>query len=244
MKQAIAKGKLDFDNVTALTPRRKDVLSEQAIAERIAMAVMDHRLPPGTKLPENVLCASFAASRARIRRVLLMLAQRRIVELRANRGAYVASPSPIEARDLFQARRAIEAMVAANAAQRIDDAQIARLRDHVDRELAAAKAGHGHDVIQLSGKFHVLLAEFAGNPVLTRFVEELVARTSLVIALFASRQFDACPDGEHHALIEAVAGRDGERASRLMIEHLDHIEGALDLDDGTQEPVDLRRVFG
>ncbi|MBA3325009.1 MAG: GntR family transcriptional regulator, partial [Rhodobacteraceae bacterium] len=79
---------------------------DHAIVERIHDAVMEQRLPPGTKLSEAALCEAFGVRRARIRRSFLILASRNIVELRANRGAFVSRPTPAEARDVFEARRA------------------------------------------------------------------------------------------------------------------------------------------
>src|SRR5262245_31620384 len=99
-------GSSPYDSVCIMsrTPQERSVLepsptlrsgvsskiSEQTIADRIFSAVMEHRLPAGTKLPENVLCETFGASRARIRRAFVMLAEREVVVLQSNRGAFVA----------------------------------------------------------------------------------------------------------------------------------------------------------
>src|SRR5690242_6313196 len=85
-----------------------DSASEDEIVRRIHAAVIEQRLLPGTKLSEAALCEAFGAGRARVRRSLLVLANREIVELHANRGAFVAQPTAKQARDVFDARRAIE----------------------------------------------------------------------------------------------------------------------------------------
>ena len=69
---------------------------------------------------------------------------------------------------------------------RINDAEVAGLRAHVEREMGAAACGQRHEAIRLSGSFHIRLADLGGNPLLAHFVEELVARTSLIIGLFGS----------------------------------------------------------
>ena len=43
---------------------------EQRIQRRLADAIYEHRLPPGTKLPEADLCRIFDASRGTVRKVL------------------------------------------------------------------------------------------------------------------------------------------------------------------------------
>jgi len=217
---------------------------EQGIVDRIVSAVMEHRLPPGTKLPERALCDAFGASRARVRRALLMLAGRGVVVLHSNRGAFVARPSPEEARNVFAARAAVEPSIVRSVVTRILDGEVDELRDNVAREAGAATAGRRHEAIRLSGSFHIRLAELGGNPVLTRFVEELVARTSLTIGLFGSPQILSCSETEHGALIRAIAARDPDRAANLMLDHLAHVEAELKLNDRSAEAIDVRRILG
>ena len=68
-------------------------VGEDEIVRRIHDAVIEQRLPPGTKLSEAALCEAFGVGRARVRRSLVVLAGREIVELHANRGAFVARPT-------------------------------------------------------------------------------------------------------------------------------------------------------
>ena len=230
------------DAVSATAELRQPATDDQ-IVERIFAAVLDRRLRPGAKLPENALCDAFGVARTRIRRILVKLAERGIVTLYPNRGAYVASPSPEEARDIFQARRTIERSVVEKAALRIGKKQIDALHAHVAREAAAGATGDRREAIRLSGQFHIRLAEVAGSPVITRFVEELVARSSLIITLFGSRQNFSCSEVEHGELLEAVGARDGARAAQLMDRHIGHLERELDIHDMTDEPADIRRIL-
>src|SRR6266705_1062868 len=95
----------------AARKRASGPLNEEEIYRRIYSAVLDHRLQPGTKLKEVALAEVFGANRNVIRKVLTRLAYNRLVALRPNRGAVVASPSVEESRDLFAARRAVEAAI-------------------------------------------------------------------------------------------------------------------------------------
>ena len=102
--------------------------TDAAIVERIAAAVMQQKLAAGAKLPEAALCDAFDCSRTQIRRILVVLAERGVVMLHANRGAFVATPNAVEARDVFEARRAIERSMVISAAEHIDAATLAELR--------------------------------------------------------------------------------------------------------------------
>jgi len=85
-----------------------DEMAEEDIVESIFEAVVEQLLPPGTKLSESALCEAFGVGRMRIRRALLLLASREVVDLQANRGAFVASPTPQQAREVFEARLTLE----------------------------------------------------------------------------------------------------------------------------------------
>ena len=180
----------------------------------------------------------------RVRRVLMVLASRKVVDLLSNRGAFVASPSAEEAREIFDARRAIEPSVARRVARQITSEQLSQLKEHTQREHEARTSNNRHEAIRLSGEFHVQFAEFGGNSVLLHFVEELVMRTSLIIGLFGAAGISNCADDEHYKLLDAVAAGDEMAASDLMITHLDHIESELELDDPGDSAVDIRNLFG
>ena len=85
---------------------------EEGIVERIFAAVVEQRLPAGTKLSESALCEAFGVGRMHIRRSLLLLSSRGIVDLQPNRGAYVASPTAHQAREVFEARLTLEPTIA------------------------------------------------------------------------------------------------------------------------------------
>ena len=81
-----------------------------------------------------------------------------------------------------------------------------------------------------------------GNPVLVRYLNELVLQTSLAVALYEQ------PDrvhahADHVGLLEAIANRDMKRAARLMAEHLGDLERDLELGRGPQAP-SLESIFG
>lgn len=215
----------------------------EAIVERVVRAIMEHRLPPGTKLSESVLCDSFQAGRATVRKALLLLRERGTVVLEANRGAFVASPSAEEARAVFEARRTVEPPIIAKATQWIAANDLARLKAHLKKEARARKSGAHHDAIRLSGEFHVALAAHARNPLLERFVGELVARTSLIIGLFGSSSAPHCLSDEHVRLVDALARKDAAAASELMLRHLSHIEAGIDFGGGHDAKVDVARVL-
>jgi DNA-binding GntR family transcriptional regulator len=221
----------------------KTELTEAQIVDQIFDAVIDQRLPPGAKLSESALCDAFGVGRMRIRRALLLLASREVVDLQSNRGAFVSSPTAEQAREIFESRLMIEPNVSVLAAERANETDIAMLAAHLDKEHKAHQSDNRHEAIRLSGQFHVVLASIAANSVMERMIKELVTRTSLIIGIFGAPGTANCRDDDHSLILEALRTRDGAAAARLMTEHLGHIQANLDLSRGRKNNVDLVKLF-
>jgi DNA-binding GntR family transcriptional regulator len=220
--------------------RQKAQAAEERVHDEIVKAVMEHRLPPGAKLDEELLARLFGVSRTRLRKVIDLLGAEAIVTQRLNHGSYVNEPSVKQARDIFFARRGVEDMIVRLAAAKGSAKSFAALRAFVRRE-TKAYSSHARDTNHVSGDFHVILAELAGNEVLAAFARQLVVRTNLVQALYGPRHI--CLVHQHEEIIEALEAGDAERAAGIMADHLGAIEAACDLRDRTREPVDLAAVF-
>lgn len=204
----------------------------QAIRDHLRDAIVDRRLAPGTKLSEAEVGALFDVGRTVARGALQMLAFEGLVRVERNRGAFVANPAPDEARQVFAARRLIEPGIASDACARIAPADVAKLRRHLeeeDRHMAVRGPSARRAEIKASGEFHLLLAAIGGNAILQRFMEELVARSSLVIALYGRSGASSCGHGEHAAIVDALERGDARAAVALVLAHIDHIEADLEL---------------
>jgi len=123
--------------------------SEEDILRQIEQAILDHRLPPGTKLKEVQLTEVFGVKRGAIRKVLTRLANSRLVVQTPNRGASVAKPSAKEGRDLFAARRAIEGAIVETLAAKSNDTLIRQLKNLLEKEHAAYQQGDSKRALAL-----------------------------------------------------------------------------------------------
>ncbi|MET0217864.1 MAG: GntR family transcriptional regulator [Burkholderiales bacterium] len=218
-------------------------LSNQEIYERIYEAVSERRLPPGTKLSEEKLGRAFGVSRTRIREVLCRLSSEKIVGLIPNRGAFVASPTVEETHAVFEARKAIEIALVKILAERASPKDVSRLRQHAAEEHAARLTGDWKRLIRLSGDFHVLIAELAGNPFLLETMRALVSLTRLIVFLYDSPRTPACLDHEHELIVDAIQRGDAPKAEREMVEHINHVVGSLQLKEEKVDEIDIEKIF-
>lgn len=202
-------------------------VQEEAIYQTLASTLLAGRLAPGTQLVELRLAPIFGVSRERIRKVLHRLGHERLLELIPNRGAFVASPSLVQAREIYEARRIVEGGIVGRLAGRVTPAQVKQLQRHSARERAALKAGDRATSIQLSGEFHRLLAECAGSSFVARELDELVSRTSMLVAFFEPAASSECACEEHEDILQALAHGDAGKAVKAMHVHLSLIETRL-----------------
>lgn len=216
--------------------------SVEEIADKISLAILEHRLAPGTKLGEDRLATIFGASRPKIREVLARLAHEQVVELIPQRGAFVAKPTIEQAQDVFEARRLIEPGVLRRLIASLNPEKLRALQQHVQLESDARQKQDARAIVRLSGEFHVLLAELAGNDALARVMRELSTLTCLTISLYGDPTSNSCRADEHAALVNAIQQSDIEKASKLMLHHLDHVQQSLNLDQ-VAEQADLESIF-
>lgn len=219
------------------------VVVRGAIYDRILQAVLEHRLPPGSRLVEDRLADLFNTSRAQVRDVLARLGDEGVASIIPNRGAFIASPTPDETREVFEARRLIEPALVRRFIARRDEAAMARLRALVREEEQARTRQDRPRMVRLAGEFHMRLAEYAGNRMLERSMRALATLTCLSIFLYDAPHATACREDEHEQLLNAIARRRADRASDLMLEHLAHIEASLDLRRLRDKTVDLAAVL-
>lgn len=207
------------------------------------MGIAARRLRPGTRLKEEELAEVFQASRARVRQALSSLERDGLVTIMPNRGACVSAPTVEDARDVFFARRAIEGRVMERLVATLEAKDIAVLRTHIEQERGAAAANDTANLIRLSGGFHLALADLVGSDFLSSTMRDLIARTSLITAVYRdTAQFD-CGPHEHGAIVDRLEAGSAEGAAALMAAHLTHIESELNLDERLFAEPDLRRAL-
>jgi GntR family transcriptional repressor for pyruvate dehydrogenase complex len=214
-------------------PRRK--LSE-TVAEQLLAAVRE--LPPGTKVPsERELTRELGVGRSTVREALNGLAMLGVVEIRHGQGVFVTDqPVPVSepvainaaleqgiTHEFIEARLIVEVEVARLAARRRTDEDLARLSAALVEQEARLR-GDLDALVDVAASFNVLLAAAAHNEVLAAmiqsFVSLMVERGPRVYSLEGFGEWDL---QEHRGLFDAVRDRDGERAARLMREHIEEL---------------------
>jgi DNA-binding GntR family transcriptional regulator len=202
----------------------------RSIVDALTKAIVEHRLHPGTKLAEQKLADHFGVSRTLIRQALFQLVQKRLIRMEPARGAFVATPSSDEARQVFAVRRMVEAEMTRSFVRNVTQAQIKALKEHVAEEKAAVVRGDVAGRTDLLGDFHVRMAELMGNQVLAQILGELISRCALITLMYQSSNAAEHSAEEHAEILKAIAAKDEDLAVKLMDDHLRNVEEGLALD--------------
>ncbi len=202
----------------------------QRIVDSITAAIVERRLMPGTKLAEQRLADIFQVSRTVVRQALNQLSRDRLITLEPARGAFVATPSVEEARQVFELRQMLEGAMMRLLVQRVTAAQVGELRAHLQAEQTAIERNDVAERTRLLAHFHSLLARMTGNQVLEELQADLLSRSSLISLMYQSSQSASESSAEHAAIVEALATRDLHTAVRLAESHIEQVERNLRLD--------------
>jgi len=217
---------------------------DDSVHAAILKALLDGRLTPGAKLPEHRLARLFGVSRERVRKTLHRLVAERRLEAIPQRGVFVPNPGADDIRTVYQAHRVFEAGVLAHLANDGDAETWARLEAHLIAEREAAERRDRAASVRLSGEFHMLLVDALGNAELSRFLRELLLRSSLMVSAFEPARLSPCGVDEHEAIARALRSGDAAAAIALSGEHFRHIEERLAMGIVERADEDLEAVFG
>jgi len=211
----------------------------QQIVEQIERRVLNGDIRHGDRLPtERELAEQFGVSRTAVREAMKALAQKGLIQVRPGRGTFVIDGTSQAMRhslslmmmlgqadaigSLVEVREILEPEIAARAALRATDADIATLRDAV--AAMDATLDDPDMFIAADHAFHRTLAEGTQNLIILNLIDSIVnllqeqrKRISLVRGGIERGQY------HHKQILEAVVRRDPGAAREAMLAHLHQI---------------------
>ncbi|GAB3625310.1 GntR family transcriptional regulator [Pandoraea terrae] len=224
-----------------------DAGSEMGVEDRvyvaISQALLSGKLRPGMPLRERNLAEAFGCTRGAVRKVLARLGFEGKLVLEPNRGAFVPQPSLDDIRQVYRARRVMEAGVVATLCGHLTPEQVAVLESHVADEARAHADQAVEASIRLAGAFHLKLIGMTGSGDLTDFAERLVAKTELFKALYDPAEYIHCAPTEHAQIVAVLQTRRVQAAIDLVTSHLDELEARVIARAAEAETPDFRAIF-
>ncbi|MBI3637356.1 MAG: FadR family transcriptional regulator [Candidatus Rokubacteria bacterium] len=216
----------------------------QGIVQQIEGLLERGDLRPGDQLPpERMLAEQFQVSRASVREALRSLELLGIVETRAGGGTFVRQVAASDVSrpltslitrghtiaDVIEVRSLIEPAIAAQAATRRSEAEVAELRELLAAQVA--KVARNESYSDEDTRFHEVIGHAARNDLLVTMLGVIwdVLRASREQWLQTNQRAHASLDA-HRRILAAIEARDAEAARAAAAEHIREVgEGILRL---------------
>jgi GntR family transcriptional repressor for pyruvate dehydrogenase complex len=208
----------------------------EQIVQQIEESILKGELTEGSQLPaERDLAKQFGVSRTAVREAIKALQEKGLVDAIPGRGTFISNGDKSPMRRsmdriikngetngwayLVQVREILEPEIAALAAARATDQDLAIMQDAIfvmDHEQQDSDA-----FIEADLDFHLAMAEAAGNPIVLSLIDSIVG----LLREQRMRIFRIAggPErGQHHhrRILEAVKSHDPEAARAAMLAHL------------------------
>jgi len=228
---------------------RTSRLYEQ-IVEQIEESIVKGTLKPGDQLPaERELAQRFGVSRTAVREAVKALREKGLVEAYSGRGTFITDGTtqavrhsldlmvkigqPEGSTHLAEVRAILEPEIAAMAAARIKEPELATMREAVS---VMDKADQDPDAyIEADLDFHLALAEAAENPLILSLLDSIVGLLrEQRLRIFRVPGGPERGQIHHKKILDAVERHDAEKAREAMRAHLSQVR------DDSQAPAAKR----
>jgi DNA-binding GntR family transcriptional regulator len=196
--------------------------SDVAYAE-VRRLILTGALPAGSKLAQYDLAETLGMSITPIREAVRRLSGEGLIDLDTFRNARVAPISATEARQLYEVRLSLDPTAAELAASRRTDADIAQMRETLDKLLPVTRQW-GEEALIAHRAFHRSLYMASHNDVLINMLEDLWDKSDryrrLGLELPPGSESRDRDWSEHHQMLDLIMAGKGAEVADLMRRHI------------------------
>lgn len=183
--------------------------------------IIDGTYKPGDRLVEKRIEQDLGVSRTVVREALRQLESQQLVHLEPQVGPTVKIVSHDDAMHLYEVRAALEGAAARNAAERATSADVARLRDLIDR-FRLAGSNDVDRLVSIKDEFYEAFAQISGNPVIEEMLGNVQARIALLRAYTLNSPGRVAQSFEElSAMIDAIEAHEPDLAESCTRRHVD-----------------------
>lgn len=189
------------------------------VAGQLREQILSNTLPPGARLPERALSEQLGVSRVPVREALMVLETELLVTSTPRSGAEVSRFARRDAEELFDAREALEPLVARLAAQHRSPEQLRTLSTLLEEARDAGSRGDNRAGAVANAAFHSVLVAASGSALLVSIMAPMQVT---IERLFRRTIVGRAPElsDDHARMLDALRRRDAESAGLLAQLHL------------------------
>ena len=180
------------------------------------------------ELREVALGKELGVSRTPVREAMRQLELEGLVTMIPRRGAEVAQITEKSLKDVLEVRRALDALCAELACDRINDEEKEKLRQACDAFAQATGTGDATTIAAADVAFHDIIVEATGNRRLVQLINNLSEQMYRYRFEYIkdTSQHQTLVD-EHRIIYESIVGKDKETAAAAARTHIDNQKKAI-----------------
>lgn len=205
------------------------VNSAQYVYEKLMEEISEGAMTPGQRLPAIPIAQKYGVSRTPVLEALRRMEGEGIVLSYPGKGACLINPSLEEVREFFVVRGTLEKKALELVADKPGLVFLSRLREAIDREKelsggSVTKAAF----IRASMEFHHIIAEYCGNSLLQRYIQNVLSNIYVFQMLLydVSAAFDDSSSWRDHERILAMI--EAGQAERVCAELERHVMASFE----------------
>jgi DNA-binding GntR family transcriptional regulator len=190
--------------------------------------ILNGSLARGEQIDERRLAAELDVSRTPLREAIGQLVTEGIIEYRPYKGTSVRSFTAKQVNDLYQVRKALEALAVRLAIPKLSQEDIEDIRAILDDVHQALERGDIEAYNTADRRFHNAIVEITANETLMDSLNRLAAQIQMVRTI-ANRDPHVVERTakERPLILNALEARDADTAARLMEEHIEGVRQAV-----------------
>ena len=200
--------------------QKQNVSKTQEAYHRIKERIRNFRLTPGQKLIYRDLEEDLGMSRTPVINGLMMLEKDGLVVNKLNRGFYVRDMSVKEAEDIYDIREVLEATAVGFAIKRYEPEDLEVLRRHIEAYGARTDDQYDKERYELDTNIHVQIASMGKNAYFVTMLKQFYESIYFNMNVAALRPEISTFKVDHAELLEAIAARDVDLATRIVVRHI------------------------
>lgn len=202
-------------------------LRERAF-EELRSAILEGKIPPGTRLVERTLAEDMGISRTPVHDALTGLVKELLVKKLPNKGFVVSRIEKKEIIQLYSLRLHLEILALQWALSNLTSDLLRKLKNNVSRMEQCALKEDIKCIVRANFEFHQMILAAADSQILTSFIEQVQANARLFrIRSVSSPNRIQMVIEEHRKLISALEKKDEEGAVNCIKSHLDNALNAI-----------------
>ena len=176
---------------------------------------------PGQKLQYQDVADKFNVSRTPAKEALQMMCNEGYLELRPNKGFYVAAIRPEELEELYAVRIALEMAAVKDAIEKQDADSLKKLLEAIELHANDSEMPLTHRRLIADTNVHLAIAEMSKNRFVYEFLQTVFCKLYITIKVEnLSKVRGKASKREHRAIYDAIASKNIALAKNRLQKHL------------------------